>query len=87
MRGAGVFEIVFVQVGIDRDSFHVQGLVVLGARQRREIEEFEDIDPFVADRVAVEDLVRRAPTEFASGVLCGILMFRQQLAAVTGREF
>ena len=50
-------------------------------------QEFEDVDPFVADRQVVEALVLEAPTEFASGVLCGILMFRQQLAAVTGREF
>ncbi len=50
-------------------------------------QEFEDIDPFIADRSAVEDLIRRAPNEFSSGMLCGILMFRQQLAAMTGRDF
>lgn len=50
-------------------------------------QEFDDIDPFVADRASVEDLVVRAPNDFAAGVLCGVLMFRQQLAAMTGREF
>ncbi|HWS26698.1 MAG TPA: hypothetical protein VN259_09040 [Xanthomonadales bacterium] len=60
---------------------------VLAEQHPQWYQEFEDIDPFVADRADVEDLVRRAPTEFASGMLCGILMFRQQLAAMTGREF
>ncbi len=60
---------------------------ILAAEHPAWYQEFEDIDPFVANREDVEDLVRRAPTEFASGVLCGILMFRQQLAAITGREF
>jgi hypothetical protein len=51
------------------------------------LQDFEDLDPFVAVRADVEDLIQRAPTAFASGMLCGIFMFRQQLAAVTGREF
>lgn len=48
---------------------------------------FEDIDPFIADRADVESLLKQAPNEFASGILCGIIMFRQQLAVMTGREF
>ena len=60
---------------------------ILAAEHPEWLQEFEDIDPFVADRGSVEDLVVRAPNDFAAGMLCGILMFRQQLSAMTGREF
>ena len=49
--------------------------------------EFEDIDPFSADRAAVQHLLERAPSEFATGYLCGIMSFRQQLAILTDRAF
>ena len=44
MIGTGVLEIVFVQVGIEIDAGGMQLLMVLGARQRRQAEEFQDID-------------------------------------------
>lgn len=49
--------------------------------------DFEDIDPFVADRSDVEQLLRTAPTDWAVGYVSGILAVRQQLALVTGRGF
>jgi hypothetical protein len=49
--------------------------------------EFEDVDPFIADRAEVERLLQDAPTEFASGLITGIMVIRQQVAIVTGREF
>src|SRR5262249_52622779 len=44
MIGAGVLEIVFVQIGIEIYARGMELLMVLGARQRREAEEFQDID-------------------------------------------
>lgn len=49
--------------------------------------DFDDLDPFVAERRHVEHLLQTAPTEWARGLLTGIMMFRQQIAAVTGRGF
>ena len=49
--------------------------------------DYEDIDPFVASRSDVEQLLDTAPDEFCKGLITGILMMRQTIAAVTNREF
>lgn len=49
--------------------------------------DFEDIDPFVAERAFVQHLLETAPTEYARGVVVGIMLIRQQIAMVTGRGF
>ena len=49
--------------------------------------DFEDVDPFVADRPQVEQLLKTAPTAWASGYVTGIFVLRQQIAIVSGREF
>jgi hypothetical protein len=49
--------------------------------------DFEDIDPFVASRSDVEHLHTTAPDEFCKGLITGILLMRQTVAAVTNREF
>ena len=45
-------EIVFVEIGIHPDPFLEQGLVVLGAGQRREEEELENVER----QLALDDL-------------------------------
>lgn len=50
-------------------------------------EQYEDVDPMIGDRATVEALLNDAPTDFARGLIAGILIFRQSLAIVTGREF
>lgn len=49
--------------------------------------DYEDIDPFVADRELVEHLLKTAPNDYTSGLITGMLLIRQQIAAVTGRGF
>ena len=44
MGGADVLEIVIVHVGVHRDPFEVKGLVILGAGQRSEEKELEDVE-------------------------------------------
>ena len=65
MIGAGVLEIVFVQVWVEVDARGVQLLMVLGARQRRQAEEFQDIDrQFLLDDLDVaRDRFRRVGRE------------------------
>lgn len=50
-------------------------------------QEFQDVDPFVANRADVERLLASGPNDFARGLLTGIHMFRNQLAAVTQRDY
>jgi hypothetical protein len=49
--------------------------------------DYEDIDPFVADRELVEHLLQTAPDDLTKGLIMGMLLIRQQIAAVTGRGF
>lgn len=49
--------------------------------------DYEDIDPFVADRELVEHLLQTAPNDYTRGLVTGMLLIRQQIAAVTGRGF
>jgi hypothetical protein len=44
MRRQRVFEVVFVEVGIERHALAPQRLVILGARQRRQEEELEHVE-------------------------------------------
>ncbi len=49
--------------------------------------DYEDGDVFTASREVLSELVNTAPTDFARGLLVGVMMFRQQLAIITGRSF
>lgn len=49
--------------------------------------QFEDADPVTAEREVVEALLESAPTPFLAGLLVGFMMFRQQMAIITGRPF
>lgn len=49
--------------------------------------DYEDIDPFTAERAFVEHLLQTAPDEFTRGLVTGMLLIRQQIAAVSGRGF
>src|SRR6516165_54108 len=44
MRRADMLQIVFVEIAIQRDAGSPQGPVVVGARQRREAEELQDVE-------------------------------------------
>lgn len=48
---------------------------------------YEDNDPFTASSSVTRELIERAPTDFALGVLVGIYMLRQQISIVTERPF
>ena len=49
--------------------------------------DYEDSDPFVSDRVFVEHLLATAPNDFTRGLVTGMMLIRQQIAAITGRGF
>lgn len=48
---------------------------------------FEDVQAFSAPKADLMELLRTAPTPFAKGLIYGIVLMRQELAAVTGRDF
>ena len=60
-----MLELVFVHVGVHPDTLLVQDLVVLGARQRRQHEEFERVERqlFLDDLEVVADRLRRVVRE------------------------
>ncbi|MEJ8837590.1 hypothetical protein [Ramlibacter sp. AN1133] len=49
--------------------------------------DYEDIDPFTADRDLVEHLLQTAPDGYTRGLITGMLLIRQQIAAISGRGF
>lgn len=49
--------------------------------------EYEDRDPMTAPRADLEFLLENAPTEFAGGLIVGVMLFRQQMAILTARHF
>lgn len=49
--------------------------------------EYEDCDPVTADSNTLQVLLASAPDRFVAGLIAGIMMFRQQLAILTGRSF
>jgi hypothetical protein len=61
MRGADVVEVILVHVGIERGARANQLEVIFGARQRRKIEKFEQVDRQLAfdDVNVVQDGVDR----------------------------
>ena len=52
MRRVDMLGVVVVEVGVHPDALAVQGLVILRARQRRQIEELQQIDR----QLALDDL-------------------------------
>lgn len=62
-------------------------LVRVQAQHPEWFADYEDIDPYTAERRFVEELLEASPTEFARGLVTGILLMRQQIALVTGRGF
>jgi hypothetical protein len=50
-------------------------------------DEYEDVDPITAERASCERLLQTAPNPWAAGLVSGIMLFRQQLALVTSREY
>ena len=48
---------------------------------------FEDVQAFSAPKSDLMELLRTAPTPFARGLIYGIVLMRQELAVVTGRDF
>lgn len=48
---------------------------------------YEDIDPCIATRAEVTTLLESAPDHFCRGLVAGIMLMRQQVAILTGREF
>lgn len=48
---------------------------------------FEDVDPDVASRADLLDLIASAPTDAVKFFLLGKFTMRMAIAAVTGREF
>ncbi|HBJ86951.1 MAG TPA: hypothetical protein DDZ88_24450 [Verrucomicrobiales bacterium] len=49
--------------------------------------EYEDRDPMTAARADLDFLLESAPTEFVAGLVVGVMLFRQQMAILTGRHF
>lgn len=49
--------------------------------------QFDVVDPLTADQQIVRQLHETAPTEYLKGVIGGILMMRESMALITGREF
>lgn len=49
--------------------------------------DYEDFDPMTAPREVCEALLVSAPTEWARGMIAGIMVMRSQLAMITGRGF
>lgn len=49
--------------------------------------DYEDRDPMVADRQTLALMLETAPTEFAQGLIVGIIMLRQQISIVTERPY
>lgn len=49
--------------------------------------EYEDRDPITADQETLSHLLDTAPTEFAQGLIVGIIVFRQQMSILTGRSY
>ena len=50
-------------------------------------QDYEDFDPMTAARPVCEALLQNAPTEWARGMIVGIMLTRQSVANITGREF
>ena len=48
---------------------------------------YEDSDPITAPRETLEMLLDEAPSDYACGLITGIMAFRQQLAIITDRSF
>jgi hypothetical protein len=48
---------------------------------------YEDEDPMTSDRSTLEQMLADAPTEYAQGLITGIMAFRQQIAILTDRSF
>jgi hypothetical protein len=49
--------------------------------------QYEDSDPVTADSKTLNHLLSTAPDPFVAGLVAGVMMFRQQLAVLTGRPF
>lgn len=49
--------------------------------------QYEDRDPITADSETLRSMLDSAPNEFAGGLIVGFIIFRQQLAILTGRPF
>lgn len=50
--------------------------------------EYEDAQIDIgSDRETLDRLLKSAPTQFAKGVVFGKIVFRQQIASLTGRPF
>lgn len=49
--------------------------------------EYEDNDPYTADRQTLAHLLSTAPTDFAAGVIAGITTIRMQISFITDRPF
>ncbi len=49
--------------------------------------DYEDFDPLTASREVCETLLASAPTDWARGMMAGVIVTRNDLALVTGRGF
>lgn len=49
--------------------------------------DYEDFDPMTSSREVCEELLRTAPTDWARGMISGIMLTRAALAMVTDRGF